>query len=137
MEVKKENLTYKILEKQYDTLCRCMCQREVTIFDVPEKAKLVFINKDGDFFILTPTLEFCGFSTYGRCQSDNDCQKTGCSNQICQSKFENPIFTTCQWLDCYDAKRFNLECQCINHHCQWEKINLDILDFFDKFDKIK
>ena len=121
VEVKRENLTYKILEKQYGELCRCMCQRKVTIFDIPEKAEVIFIDKDNNLFVLAPTLKFCGFSTYGRCQTDNDCQKAGCSNQVCQSKFEKPIVTTCQWLNCYDSKKFDLKCRCLHHRCQWTK----------------
>lgn len=64
---------------------------------------------------------FCGWSTYGNCSSDFDCIKSGCSGQVCQSKQEKPVITTCEWRDCYDAKPYGLECKCINQQCQWHR----------------
>ena len=117
--VKREDLTYRIVEKQYGELCRCMCTRKVTIFNVPENSKVVFIDKDGRKIILSPNLGFCGWSTYGKCNSDEDCVRAGCSKQVCQSKFEKNIITTCEWLDCYDASKYEVACKCINGECQW------------------
>lgn len=66
-----------------------------------------------------PLSNFCGWSTYGKCSSDLDCIKGGCSGQVCQSKQEEPVITTCEWRDCYNAKQYGLECKCINEQCQW------------------
>ena len=119
VRVEKEGSTYKILEKQYGKLCRCMCKREVTIFNISKEAEVEFLDKDGNSFILTPSVEFCGWSTYGRCNSDEDCIRAGCSGQVCQSKFEEPIVTICEWKECYDVKKFNIACKCFNGRCQW------------------
>jgi eight-cysteine-cluster-containing protein len=66
-----------------------------------------------------PLSNFCGWSTYGHCLTDLDCIKGGCSGQVCQSKQEEPIITTCEWRDCYNAKLYGLDCKCINEQCQW------------------
>ena len=65
--------------------------------------------------------EFCGWSTYGKCSSDLDCMTGGCSSQVCQSKKEEPIITTCEWRDCYNAKIYGIACKCIENKCQWTK----------------
>jgi len=119
VKVEKEGSTYKILEKQYGELCRCMCKRKVTIFNVSEEARVEFLDKDGNSFILTPRVEFCGWSSYGKCNSDEDCIRAGCSEQVCQSKFEELTATTCKWLDCYDASKYGVACKCVNGKCQW------------------
>ena len=64
---------------------------------------------------------FCGWSTYGECSSDSDCILDGCSAQVCQSKYEEPVATTCEWRDCYNAKMYGLKCRCIDGRCQWSK----------------
>jgi eight-cysteine-cluster-containing protein len=67
----------------------------------------------------TPAAGFCGWSTYGECSSDSDCIASGCSSQVCQSRYEEPVITTCEWRDCYDAEIYDLECQCVGKKCQW------------------
>ena len=62
--------------------------------------------------------EFCGWSTYGECESDTDCRIGGCSGQVCEAKNEG-VITTCEWKDCYDAKKYGKECRCIEGKCQW------------------
>jgi len=62
--------------------------------------------------------EFCGWSTYGECESDADCRIGGCSGQVCEAKNEG-VITTCEWRDCYDAKKYGKECRCIEGKCQW------------------
>jgi len=121
IKVKKKGSTYKILEKRYGELCRCMCKREVTIFNVSEKVEVEFINKDGNSFILTPNVKFCGWSTYGKCNSDEDCLRDGCSKQICRSRFEEPIITTCEWKECYEASKYGVACKCVEGRCQWTR----------------
>lgn len=69
---------------------------------------------------VSPEEGFCGSSTYGKCAIEADCKSGGCSGQICQSKDEEGAITTCEWKDCYDSKRYELECQCINQQCQWQ-----------------
>ena len=119
VKVEKASSTYKILEEQVGELCRCMCKRKVTIFNVSKEAKVEFLDKDGNRYILSPNLKFCGWSTYGKCSSDEDCLRDGCSNQICRSRFGEPIITTCEWLDCYNADKFGVACKCIDGRCQW------------------
>jgi len=65
--------------------------------------------------------EFCGSSTNGFCNVDSDCVKTGCSSQICSSRFEEDIVTTCEWRECYGAQDYSLICDCVNQKCQWHK----------------
>lgn len=65
--------------------------------------------------------EFCGTSTEGFCNSDSDCKKVGCSGQICGSRFEDGLFSTCQWRECYDETDYSLICGCVNQKCQWYK----------------
>lgn len=69
--------------------------------------------------LILPKEKFCGSSTYGKCTSDANCLAGGCSGQVCQSKDEEPIITTCEWEDCYDAGKFGLNCKCLNNQCQW------------------
>ena len=61
--------------------------------------------------------KFCGWSTYGRCVSDMDCRAGGCSGQVCESKLEEPVTTTCEWKDCYNAGQYDLSCICIKGKC--------------------
>ncbi len=70
---------------------------------------------------LRPPGEFCGRSTSGKCINDPDCVRGGCSRQVCQSAQEEPVITTCEWKECYNAAAFELECRCANERCQWEK----------------
>jgi len=62
---------------------------------------------------------FCGWSTNGPCSSDSDCIAGGCSGQVCQSKHEEPIVTTCEYRECYNAQSYGLSCRCINQRCEW------------------
>ncbi len=62
---------------------------------------------------------FCGFATEGACQNDEECVVGGCSSQVCQSKKEEPSITTCEWLDCYRAESFGVECKCVENKCRW------------------
>ncbi len=64
---------------------------------------------------------FCFRSTYGTCDSISDCIAGGCSGQICQAKSEEPMMSTCEYADCYNAEAYDLECQCVQEKCQWIK----------------
>jgi len=65
------------------------------------------------------TEEFCGTSTYDSCETNEECIPAGCSSQVCQSKNEESLFTTCEYTECYNPEPYNLECQCIENECQW------------------
>lgn len=62
---------------------------------------------------------FCGFSTNDSCETDTDCIKGGCSGQVCQSRSEEPLITTCEYRECYDAETFEVNCGCISGQCKW------------------
>jgi len=78
----------------------------------------LFIFGCGYKSVETPE-DFCGSSTKSQCSSDNDCVKGGCSGQICQSKSDEQMFTTCEYRDCYDENKYGLECKCIDNQCLW------------------
>jgi eight-cysteine-cluster-containing protein len=65
--------------------------------------------------------DFCGRSTHGNCATDSGCVKGGCSGQVCQSKDEEPVITTCEWRECYNASAYGLGCVCVNEQCRWHK----------------
>jgi eight-cysteine-cluster-containing protein len=62
---------------------------------------------------------FCGRSTKGTCLTDADCGKGGCSGQVCQSRKQEPVITTCEYRDCYNAGQYGMQCGCVNQACQW------------------
>ncbi|MEM4245452.1 MAG: eight-cysteine-cluster domain-containing protein [Candidatus Nanoarchaeia archaeon] len=66
--------------------------------------------------------DFCGTSTFGSCTTSADCVVGGCSGQVCQSKNEEPVITTCEFRDCYDADAYKLKCECYNNQCQWKSV---------------
>ena len=117
ISVEKHEKTYFIYEKQYGTLCKCLCNKKIIIFNVENDAKVVFVSFDNKKKILSPNLEFCGISTYSECQADEDCITTGCSNQICQSKNKEELMTTCEFKECFDARKFKVSCKCIDNKC--------------------
>lgn len=63
---------------------------------------------------------FCGISSYGKCDYDMDCYITGCNKEICQSKNEEAILSTCVILDCH-KKPEGINCGCKENQCQWKK----------------
>ncbi|MDD5171495.1 MAG: eight-cysteine-cluster domain-containing protein [Candidatus ainarchaeum sp.] len=63
--------------------------------------------------------KFCGWSTNGSCSADEDCTSGGCSNQVCQSENEEPVITTCEYTECYNAAAFGVSCGCVSGQCQW------------------
>ncbi len=66
---------------------------------------------------------FCGTSTNAACATDSDCKTGGCSGQVCQSKNEEPVMTTCEYRECYSAKKYNVSCRCTQNKCQWTSIH--------------
>ena len=65
--------------------------------------------------------EYYGSSTYGQCQTDNDCYISGCNSEICQSKAEEPIASICILPDKPTPMQLNYGCKCIDQKCQWSK----------------
>ncbi len=65
---------------------------------------------------------FCGTSTLGICETDEDCIIGGCSNSVCQSKNEEPSATACKYRDCYDKEKYDAKCVCKKNRCIWNKI---------------
>ena len=62
---------------------------------------------------------FCGTSTNAPCATDSDCITGGCSGQVCQSKNEEPVMTTCEYLECYNKEKYSVACRCTQDKCQW------------------
>lgn len=118
--VKKDESMYKIIEKDNDgKICKCNCMAEVEIKNADKNAKVVFVDYTGNEKTLKNLHgEFCGWSTYAECKSDVDCTTGGCSGQVCMGVGED-VVTTCEWKDCFDAKKFNMKCGCFENKCQW------------------
>ena len=70
--------------------------------------------------------EFCGTSTKAVCETNNDCKTGGCSGQVCQGINENGSITTCEYLDCYSAEKYNMQCGCFKEKCQWKNKNAEL-----------
>jgi eight-cysteine-cluster-containing protein len=66
---------------------------------------------------------FCGTSTKGTCETDNDCIVGGCSNSVCQGKNETPVITTCMYSECQNVEKYNAKCLCENNKCKWNRLN--------------
>lgn len=64
---------------------------------------------------------FCGSSSHKKCSTNSGCVAGGCSGQICQSINDEQIITTCEYKNCYDAKKYGLRCGCFSNECQWYK----------------
>ena len=71
--------------------------------------------------IIFPGGEFCGISTNGKCSLDDECMHGGCSGEVCQSIYDEPVVTNCVYMDCYNETKYGLECKCVNQGCQWPK----------------
>jgi eight-cysteine-cluster-containing protein len=108
-------LTTKPTEAEYCVQCVGAIPWEINItnywgrVDIYYGGKKVFPDKAG----------FCGWSTEGACQSDADCVTGGCSGQVCQSKDEEPVITTCEYRECYDENAYGVGCGCVAGKCQW------------------
>jgi eight-cysteine-cluster-containing protein len=66
-------------------------------------------------------VEFCGSSTEGVCTTDSDCVEDGCSGSICRSINDDPVTTTCEFLDCFDNEQYDLNCGCVEGECIWHE----------------
>lgn len=54
------------------------------------------------------------------CSSDDDCIKAGCSGTLCQSKFAEKMFTTCEYREEY-ACYTTISCGCAQGKCAWRE----------------
>ncbi len=117
VDVKKERGKYVLMERRVGKLCKCFCHKTIEIKNA-EKLPVEIFSYDGRKRELK-YLGFCGWSTYGKCETDFDCVVDGCSGQVCRSKYEKPILTTCEWRECYDKRLYKASCRCIGGKCQW------------------
>ncbi len=62
---------------------------------------------------------FCGTSTFAACSVDADCKAGGCSGQVCDAASAEPLVSTCEFRDCYDAARYEKRCGCVADKCAW------------------
>ena len=139
-EVEIKDNIINITEINKGDVCKCMCnyivqinisglekkEYEINVYGVKYKdihpaEKILSINLTLGPMESETIDNFCGISTHGKCSSDKDCTTSGCSGQVCQSIFEKPIMTTCEWRDCYNAKFYGYECRCADGECQWTK----------------
>lgn len=60
--------------------------------------------------------EMQGKCEFYECKTDNDCMKSGCSSQICQSKYSEPMITTCEFLPQYTCYQ-QAKCGCNEGKC--------------------
>jgi len=96
------------MQKAYD---QCKTENEITKPETINQILSTFRFID----------EFCGTSSYGSCIVNSDCKAGGCSGQVCQSKYEESMITTCEYRDCYNAQSYGLDCKCVDKKCQWAK----------------
>ncbi|MEM5798293.1 MAG: eight-cysteine-cluster domain-containing protein [Candidatus Aenigmatarchaeota archaeon] len=127
LAIEKTNKTIKIIERNTGDICKCICDYDINAVILIGDANKIEIwgvehaNQPAELLyeMMLDKSGFCGTSTYGICQNDNDCIVGGCSGQVCQSKNEEPIITTCEWRECYDAKSYDVVCKCIDNRCKW------------------
>jgi len=123
LEVSMNGRNYLIREKRVGDICRCFCTKKIEILDA-KPLNVTFIDWGGRKTEIPVKLinnSFCGISTYGKCKTDSDCVVSGCSNEVCESRYEKPIFTSCIYKKCFDAKLYGMRCRCINGKCQWSR----------------
>lgn len=141
-ENRQDYTVLKLREKNEGEMCFCICDYKVEakvgpfekgnylvqIFGIEykdEPAELLWEKEfeigDGEkkIDLPLPQEEFCGISTKGKCSLSSDCTIGGCSGQVCQSKSEKPVDTTCEWKDCFDAGAYGIGCGCLGGECQW------------------
>ena len=87
------------------------------------------IENEGDDSELRNTVQlrenFCGTSTLGACEEDEDCIVGGCSQAVCQGASEEPAITTCEFRECYNTTKYDAECGCVDKKCKWNRLNDD------------
>lgn len=61
---------------------------------------------------------FCGSSRMSPCTSSSQCNRGGCSFQICKH-VEESIVSVCDARTCYEPSIYGLTCGCFSSRCQW------------------
>ncbi len=83
------------------------------------EARIRVANQSAEIIEIKSISGFCGSSTYDSCSADSDCVTGGCSRQVCQSKTTEPVFTTCEYRECYNAQFYEVICKCVEGKCRW------------------
>lgn len=63
--------------------------------------------------------EYYGSSTYGPCNTSDDCYTSGCNGEICQSREEPLRYSICVVPDGPLPPELGYKCLCVNNMCQW------------------
>ena len=66
----------------------------------------------------TPTLQASPSVAQLKCQVDSDCVTDGCSGQICRSKLDEGVMTTCEYKEEYACYKPD-GCLCQSGKCVW------------------
>lgn len=59
---------------------------------------------------------FCGASAWDACECDKDCDRVGCSLEVCANRGWG---TWCWYFDCFDPDLYGTSCRCVNGTCGW------------------
>ncbi|NQU79158.1 eight-cysteine-cluster domain-containing protein [Candidatus Woesearchaeota archaeon] len=61
----------------------------------------------------------CTIPGKSSCSKDSDCSRQGCSGQVCASRNDDPVMTTCEYLPEYDCLGM-IDCGCVDNGCDWK-----------------
>lgn len=87
--------------------------------DNPDSIEEVGNSNDGNSGNGNEDDAFCGTATLGRCESNNDCVRAGCSSSVCKNTSEESSVTTCEYKNCYNAETYDAKCDCVHNQCLW------------------
>ena len=121
IEVRKneKEILVKVIDKD-GVVCKCFETKEIVIPGLSRPDSVIFVDYNGEIKKLPLEVsKFCGVSTFGECNSDKDCVVTGCSNEVCASKHEKPIYSACVYKTCYDYRKYGVGCRCVLGRCMW------------------
>lgn len=114
--------------KTIDSFEECVAAGYPILETYPEQCKTPdgksFTKKVADSPAPAPgnTEDYFGSSTYGSCNTAEDCITMGCNSEVCGAKAAGEgIVTTCQVPDKPTAKALGYSCGCVNNKCQWAK----------------
>ncbi len=122
INVEKQGNDIVIRVVDYDNeVCKCFETKEILITGINTiPQRVVFVNYDGKTSELPLEVsEFCGTSTFGKCRSDEDRVITGCSREVCASRYEEQVYSPCIQRNCYDYKKYGVSCRCVLGRCMW------------------
>lgn len=98
---------------------RAGCDPTLTIDFAARRVKFNWYCKG--FGLPEDSKEYYGRSTYGSCQTDDDCTFGGCNAEICQSKDEEGIVSVCLVPDKPTPQQLGYDCRCVTNKCQWTR----------------